>query len=232
MDLFASLIAGPVLPATLLLAGLALWSLLALAGAADLNFTPGGGDLDMGSSLDAPNPVDAASSLGLATLRWLNLRGVPVIVWSGVFVILFWLISINFWILVDSRFFAAPGVIWSSLLAVRSGLIAVLLTRYLTRPMRGWFRAERLTSTSLIGQECEISSLEASPEFGQVKYKTDGSPLLLNVRTDGPHLARGARVWITHYDAQRRVYIVSPAFPVAEHSAHSSSSSPSTSERE
>jgi hypothetical protein len=89
--------------------------------------------------------------------------------------------------------------------------------------MRGWFTSEKLTSKSLIGQECEISSHEASPEFGQVKFKTDGSPLLLNVRTDGPHLAKGERVWITHYDPARRVYIVSPTTSHGASVSHSSS---------
>ena len=64
-------------------------------------------------------------------------------------------------------------------------------------------------SKSLIGKEAEISSYEATSEHGQVKYKTDAAPLLLNVRTDGPHLEKGTRVWITHYDPKRRVYIVS-----------------------
>lgn len=76
--------------------------------------------------------------------------------------------------------------------------------------MKGWFVVERLDSQSLIGKECQISSSVASIDFGQVKFKTEGSPLLLNVRTDGPSLAQGTHVWITHYDPKRRVYIVSP----------------------
>ncbi|MCC6508489.1 MAG: hypothetical protein IT423_05240, partial [Pirellulaceae bacterium] len=84
------------------------------------------------------------------------------------------------------------------------------LTKLVTRPFRGWYVTEDLSTQSLIGQECEICSSEATPEYGQVRFKTDGAPLLLNVRTDGSYLAKGARVWITHYDATRRAYIVSP----------------------
>jgi hypothetical protein len=76
--------------------------------------------------------------------------------------------------------------------------------------MRGWFQSTTFESKSIIGKEAEISSYDASPDNGQVKFKTDGAPLLLNVRTDGPHLAKGTRVWITHYDSVKRLYIVSP----------------------
>jgi len=85
--------------------------------------------------------------------------------------------------------------------------------------MRGWFLANSFESKSLIGQEAEISSYDASPENGQVKFKTNGAPLLLNVRTDGPHLAKGTRVWITHYDSTKRLYIVSPTTTAASFSS-------------
>ena len=143
-------------------------------------------------------------------VRWLNLKDVPLVLWMGVLAVWWWFISACLWTILDRRFFAEPGWLWSSLLIVRNLTIAIPLTKLATKPMRGWFATERFSSQSLLGQECRISSSVASPEFGQVKFKTDGSPLLLNVRTDGPSLVQGTPVWITHYDAKRRVYIVSP----------------------
>jgi hypothetical protein len=77
--------------------------------------------------------------------------------------------------------------------------------------MIGWFAdSGSVDSKSLIGQEAEICSYDATPENGQAKFKTGASPLLLNVRTDVPRLEKGTRVWITHYDSVKRVYHVSP----------------------
>jgi hypothetical protein len=61
----------------------------------------------------------------------------------------------------------------------------------------------------LIGEEAEIWSYDATVSHGQARFKTDGAPLLLNVKTDGPTLVKGTKVWIAHYDETTRVYIVS-----------------------
>ena len=164
------------------------------------------------------NPVAGATDgMLLVAMRWLNLRTVPLVIWMGVLAVAWWFVSASLWSLIDTRFFdTSPGWIFSTLLAARNLAVAIPLTGVMTRPMTAWFATEQIDSRSLIGRECTISSSQATPEFGQVKFKTDGSPLLLNVRTDGPHLAQGTRVWITHYDAKRRVYIVSPTTTVGE----------------
>ena len=222
MELITSFFAGPILPATVLLLLMLGWSLLAVLGTVDLDMP--GGDLDLDLDVDgdatsaAPNAIGqaasstgpAGNSVGVLALRWLNVREVPLVIWLGVFSLTWWTISAGAWWLVDKRFFESPGLLVSGILVIRNVALTLPITKWTTSPMTGWFVTERLSSSSIVGQECEISSLEASPEFGQVQYKTDGSPLLLNVRTDGPHLARGTRVWITHYDAKNRIYIVSP----------------------
>lgn len=221
MELVTSLFAGPVLPATILLLLMLGWSMLAVLGTVDLDMPGGDLDLDLDVDIDADGlaahgagaagqAVGGGSSVSVMALRWLNINNVPLIVWLGVFTLAWWMISACGWWLIDKNFFESPGLFWSCLLVVRNVAIALPITKWITGPMAGWFVTEQLSSGSLVGQEAEISSLEASTEFGQVKYKTDGSPLLLNVRTDGPHLARGTRVWITHYDAKNRIYIVSP----------------------
>lgn len=206
MSLFTSIFTGPVLPASILLGMLLLWSLLALLGTVDIDIP--GGDL----SIDGDVKVDMqleTTGLGLLVSRWLNIGRVPLLLWLGAFSVIWWFVSAMLWVLVDSKLFSPPGWTWSSLLIVKNLAISIPLTKLITNPMRGWFETEHISAHSIVGQECSISSLQATPEFGQVKLKTDGSPLLLNVRTDGPHLARGARVWITHYDSKRRVYVVS-----------------------
>ena len=213
MELISSFFAGPILPATVLLLLMLGWSVLAVLGTVDLDMP--GGDLDLDVDLDVdmdaqPGVPIGGNSVGVVAMRWLNVNNVPLVIWLGVFSLSWWMISACGWWLIDRNFFEGPGLLWSSLLTLRNVACALPITKWITGPMAGWFVTEKLSSSSLVGQEAAISSLEASPEFGQVEFKTDGSPLLLNVRTDGPHLARGARVWITHYDAKNRIYIVSP----------------------
>lgn len=193
----------PVLPASFLLAMLIVWSILSIFVGVGLH------DHDLSLDHDA-DIGDALSGLGMVTLRWLNLSDMPVMIWLCIFAMLWWTTSITLWKSFDSMFFTHPGIGWSSLLIARNLAIALPLTKLATRPLRGWHVSEDLSSESLVGQECEICSAEATPEYGQVRFKTDGAPLLLNVRTDGPYLAKGAKVWITHFDAKNRTYIVSP----------------------
>jgi hypothetical protein len=215
-EFLTTVFSGPILPATLFLGFLVIWSLLAMAGTVDIDMPGSDVDIDLDMDLDAPSG-GAADGLALLALKWLNLKDIPLVMWMGALAVIWWFVSASLWSLVDVRFFSPPGWLWSGLLVVKNLAIAIPLTKLVTQPMKGWFVTERLDAQSLIGKECRISSLEASPEFGQVRFKTEGSPLLLNVRTDGPHLAQGADVWITHYDSKRRVYIVSPTTVVSEH---------------
>lgn len=205
MTLWEPLLAMPVLPATLLLMLVVAWSLLAVWGGSVFH----GHHLHLDGHVDG-DASDLFSSLGSFTLKWLNLNEMPLVIWMSLFSLLWWGISVFFLIVVDVPLLGKPGTLWSILLVARNLVVAGLLTKLITRPFRGWYLSESITSQSLIGQECEICSLEATAEYGQVRFKTDGAPLLLNVRTDGPDLPKGTRVWITHYDSARRAYIVSP----------------------
>ena len=220
METLTNLVTGPVLPATILLGLMLIWALLAILGAADLDL---GGDLDIGSDFDLDASVDVDSpgfsvgfwesgfgGIGLFLLKWLNIRGVPIMLWLAVFSLVWWFVSASLWSVVDQHFFEQVGILSSSLLVLKNIAIALPITKLVTTPMVPWFVNERVDSRSLIGKECRISSLQATTEYGQVKFQTDGAPLLLNVRTDGPQLVKGDVVWITHYDADNRVYIVSP----------------------
>lgn len=152
---------------------------------------------------------DWFAGMSIAALRWLNLGGVPLMIWGAIFAVSWWCVSGILWIAIDRQIFE-PTWLWSGLLAIKNLILAALLTKLLTKPLKRSLTPNRITTQSLIGKECVISSTEATPEFGLVKFKTGGAPLLLNVRTDGPRLARGTPVWIVHYDRARKVYLVSP----------------------
>ncbi len=205
MQLFEPLLTMPVLPATVLLALVVVWSLFSIVGGTLLH----GHHVHVEGDLHGDTP-DFFTSMGSVALRWLNLSEMPVMIWLSIFALLWWSVSVIGLMAFDLPIFGKPGPWLSILCLIRNILIALGLTKLVTRPFRGWYLSESIVSQSLVGQECEICSLEATSQYGQVRFKTDGAPLLLNVRTDGPDLPKGTRVWITHYDAARRAYIVSP----------------------
>ncbi|MCY2985722.1 MAG: hypothetical protein NTY15_19020 [Planctomycetota bacterium] len=167
---------------------------------------------------------DAMGALVLVPMKWLNLKQLPLVLWAGIFTISWWSVSILIWVVFDTSLVKEPGLLVISMLVLRNLLLGLLATKVITQPMRGWFDNKELTSVSLVGQEAEISSLDATPENGQAKFKTDGAPLLLNVRTDGPHVPKGTRVWLTHYDPKKRVYIVSATTTTSNTSSNGSKS--------
>jgi hypothetical protein len=189
---------GPVYPASILVCLLILYSLVAIIGL-----------VDFGSELpdfDFDGDLDSVQGIGVATLRWTNIAHVPLLVWGGVFTILFWSISYWLWHCFDSlRYEATLGI--SLLLVIRNLVISVVGTKYLTQPLNRYFAPlPSYASQNLIGATCEITSLQADADFGTAKFRTDGAPLLLNVRTDGSTLNKGDEARIIDFDPQKRLY--------------------------
>jgi hypothetical protein len=53
-----------------------------------------------------------------------------------------------------------------------------------------------------------ITTSEATAEFGQARYDTDGAPLLINVRSTGAPVARGVQAQIVDYSPEQHLYYV------------------------
>lgn len=212
---------GPVWPASVLVCLLSLYTLIALFGLIDLDFGLGGEtDVDLGGDLDAGGfdaelggeslepHSDLLGGAGAATLRWMNLGRVPLIVWAAVFTVVFWAISYGLWYGFDT-FRYQPTLVTSVLLVLRNGVIAIGTTKLLTNPLKRVFEPPPSYGPSnLIGQRCVVVSGQVTTDFGQAKFSTDAAPLLLNVCTDGECIPRGSSVEIVAFDADRRVYKV------------------------
>ena len=203
MDAIATLFSGPLLiPSVCLLIALAV-SVIAVV--TSLDFDQG--------SVDASGYDGGSFEWLFVISRWLNLNQVPEAIWFCLFALIWWCVSLAAWLGLDRLYVSEPGLIWSSLLTIRNLAVALPLTKFCTNPLRSLVADDEISSNTLIGKECIISSGQAGPDFGQAKVRTDAAPLLLNVRTDGRYLAKGARVWITYYDERRRTYLVSPVDP-------------------
>lgn len=193
-----SLFVGPLWPASVLL--LLVISYLAISLITSIDFD--GPDID----LDA----NAWQSLGATTLRWLHLDTIPIVIWAGIFACVNWLLAYILWNSFDSLRYE-PTLTTSALLAARNGVLAGLVTRYATTPMLPYLaKGLAYDDESLVGQTAIISSGEATPQFGQAKYDTGGAPLLLNIRTDGPHVIKGTKVRIVAFEPSKRTYTVTP----------------------
>ncbi|MGV3485593.1 MAG: hypothetical protein ACO1RT_14350 [Planctomycetaceae bacterium] len=191
-----SLFIGPMWPASVLVLIIVGYLVLALVGAVDFD----GPDW----AVDA----DGWQSLGATSLRWFHLGTVPVIFWVGCFSILQWLIAYGLWHFFESSRYT-PTLTESLLLAGRNAVLAALATKLVTGPLVPHLsEAPTFNEETIIGESCVICSSEATPTFGQAKYKTGGAPLLLNIRTDGVRLVKGDVATIVAYDTERRLYTV------------------------
>lgn len=204
VEVLETLVTGPVLPASIAVGLLVLWSLLAICGAVDLDLFDLGTDVGLSTEVHLPHSV---ASLGAATFDRLNLRNVPLLLWLAIFGFAWWVVSLALWIGFDRGRYE-PTLVASGLLTARNLVLAIGITKLATQPMAGWFESSHYRPSTLIGQRCEISSSKADPEFGQAKFRTDAAPLLLNVRTDGSELVKGAPARIVDFDPEKRIYTV------------------------
>jgi hypothetical protein len=229
---------GPVWPASILVCLLVVYTIFAMIGLIDFGFDVPDVDLDpsldVDVGLDMPDvdvpsiempdvdvpgvdvpdadvghlDVDFLHGLGATTVRFTNFGRVPIVIWGGVFAVAFWSISYGLWHTFDSNRYD-PNWFPSILLSIRNFVIATGITKGVTQPMLGYFVAPpSYDHRKLVGATCEICTTEATPEFGQAKFRTNASPLLLNVRTDGPHIAKGTEVRIIGFDKNKRIYKV------------------------
>lgn len=222
---------GPVWPASILVCLLVIYTLLGLIGLIDFGFDIPGLDMDPGLdadvSVDLPGvdvpdvelpdgvhvDVDFLHGVGATTVRWTNFGRVPIVLWGGLFSVAFWSISYGLWHTYDSRNHD-PTWIPSILLAIRNVVMATAITKLLTQPLLGYFvDPPSYDHRRLLGATCEICTLEATSRFGQAKFRTNAAPLLLNVRTDGPHIPKGTEVRIIGFDKEKRIYKVTHLQP-------------------
>ena len=235
-DIANRMFVGPVWPASLLVCMMVMYTLVALIGLIDLDLDApdvelgadvsadlGTPDLDVGApelngvDLDvsggSPDIGQASSwefltGAAATTLRWTNFGRVPLVIWIGAFTVAFWMVSYWLWHAMDSaRYTPTWGP--SLLLTTRNFVIAVVITKFLTRPAVGKFQPPpAYNKERLLGATCEISSITANPSYGQARFRTDAAPLLLNVRTDGPEIPKGTEVRIVDFDPNERIYTV------------------------
>ena len=191
----------PVLPATVLMLLILAYGCLVMLGAMDVELF----DLDLDIDLDADLDVGSISNLGLMTLKFLNLADVPVMIWVSLFGLVWWVLSQLLWMTWDLSSID-PN---TNLFVVRNAAASVFLTKFLTNPLaKGFAKPKTYRADKLVGLECEITTHEATADFGQAKFHTNAAPLILDVRATEGDLSKGNLAKIVDYDPGKRIHYV------------------------
>ena len=199
----------PVLPATVLMMLIVSYGFLVILGALDFEL------FDFDLDVDADADIGAFTSVGFVTLKFFNIGEVPVMIWVSIYGLAWWTISLLLLLVFDQTSVDSNA----TLLVVRNIAASVLLTKFVTAPLAKFFaKPPRFRPEDLIGRECEISTFEATAEFGQAKCQTEAAPLILDVKLDVKtsvvKLTKGERAFIVDYDSEQKIhYVVAASEP-------------------
>jgi hypothetical protein len=174
-------------------------------------------DLDVDADADVDVDVDAdvqAGGSGMAgllssMLHFLHIGEVPVIVVLSVLILSMWLLS-----LVTNHFLENSSALIALLLAIPIILVGLIVTKLAVMPfvplLKGIF-AEEGEKVEVIGKTCRITSLQATPKYGQAELVREGAPILLNVKTqEGVTLEKGAEAVVFDRDNASDAYLIAP----------------------
>jgi hypothetical protein len=142
-------------------------------------------------------------------LAFLNVGHVPLTMVASVLALCLWTCS-----MMANHYFTGGSELLALAALVPNFLVSIVATRYITMPFRPLFRVlmrERDEQVQIIGQRCTILTSEATPEFGQAEIRTDGAPLLLNVRTlNDARCVRGETAVVVRHDSERGIHFITP----------------------
>ena len=152
---------------------------------------------------------DHGGGLLVQTLAFLNVGQVPLTLVLSVLSLCLWLGS-----MIVNHYFTGGSVVLAAAALLPNLAVSIIATRYITFPFRPVFRRltrERDEQVQIVGRHCIIVTGEATPEFGQAEIKTEGAPLLLNVRTlNDAFLTKGETAVVVRVDPDRSLYFITP----------------------
>ena len=152
---------------------------------------------------------DQSGSFWINALSFLNIGQVPVMLVLSVLVLCLWLGS-----MIVNHYVTGGTALLALAALVPNFVVSIIATRYITMPFRPLFRVltrERDEKIQIVGQRCIVTTSEATPEFGQAEIKTEGAPLLLNVRTiNDAYFVRGETAVVVRHDSERGIHFIAP----------------------
>ena len=197
-------ISPQVLPLTLLLVPVALYWLLNVLGAVDLDF------LDVDVDTNGPDHQEGfLGNLFQGALRLVNATDVPVMIVLSFLSILLWACTMigNLW------FNAGQSGLAGGIIVIAALVAAILLTRVSLAPLKPFFRiirAENDKNPPVIGRTGIVRTATVDERGGQVEIENQEAPLLLNARlaSGSAPLSRNTEVIVISHDPESGIYTV------------------------
>jgi hypothetical protein len=208
-------ISPQVLPLTILLVPVALYWLLNVLGAVDLDFLDVDVDVDThgahgaGHHHDGSHDSSSHDSWLHGALRIVNATDVPVMIVLSILVILLWAATMigNLWFNAQQSGFTGGIIVGAALVA------AVVLTRFVVAPLKPFFRLIRADDEKhppVVGRTGIVRTAWVDERSGQVEIQMQGAPLLIHARvaTGTFSLPRSTEVIVISNDPETGIYIV------------------------
>ncbi|MEM0927525.1 MAG: hypothetical protein AAGJ83_15880, partial [Planctomycetota bacterium] len=105
-------------------------------GGPDLDVDVDAGTVDLSggeAAIGQAGSFEFLTGLMTTTVRWTNFGRMPLILWVGIFAMIYWTASYGLWHSFDSERYS-PEFIPSLLLGIRNFVIAVVATKFATQP--------------------------------------------------------------------------------------------------
>jgi len=169
------------------------------------------GDVDVDADVDVDGDVDAGangmgSGLG-ALLHFFYLGELPVVLIFSILILFMWILA-----MLANRMLVNTQLWLSMVLFVPIFVAAAMLTKAVLTPFVPWLKQAFDQSSDvveIIGKTCTITSLEATPEYGQAELPRPGAPVVLNVKTrEGTTLRKGEEAIVYEHDEATSTYLV------------------------
>ena len=194
-------LSGELIPATSVILFIVAYWLFSLVSGIGFDF-----DFDLDADLDAG---DMFMGVGLVPLKWLNLGSIPEVLWLTIFGI-FWFI-VSYVMRISFEHYSDASTNWDvTLYSLRNAAIALLPTKFLTNPMRDWFRIDEFDPSSFIGLTGMTRVPVTPTKEGRlsIRQPKDDTDVILRVVTTEGEIDALQMVQVVDYDKQRGVHIV------------------------
>lgn len=200
-------ISPQVLPLTILLVPVAIYWLLNVLGAVDLDFL----DVDFDTHGHHHHDHHDTSHVSWlhGALRLVNATDVPVMIVLSILVILLWACTMigNLW------FNAQQSGLTGGIIVIAALAASVVLTRFVVAPLKPFFRLIRADDEKhppVVGRTGVVRTAWVDERSGQVEIEMQGAPLLLNARVAAGtfSLPKNTEVIVISHDPETGIYTV------------------------
>ena len=181
-------------------------------------------DVDVDTDVDADVDADVSthgSGAGWTTfLRIMHIGELPVMLILSLLIFFMWIGA-----LLTNSLLGVTAIWLAGLLFFPNLVIGLMLTKAVLEPFVPYLKQvfdQTGDTIEIVGKICTITSLEATPEYGQAELPQKGAPLVLKVRTrDGVTLRKGEEAIVYEQDTDANTYLVAK-LDIGETSAETS----------